>query len=65
MVLAPPSLSLSPPAFGVWRSLHDEVEAELSRVGEFGSVPDIGAKIAENAHRWDVSRVHSGAGRKR
>jgi hypothetical protein len=26
MVLAPPSLSLSPSAFGVWRSLHDEVE---------------------------------------
>jgi putative DNA primase/helicase len=51
MVLTPPSLSLSPSAFGVWRSLHDEVEAELSRVGEFGSVPDIGAKIAENAAR--------------
>jgi len=51
MVLAPPSLSLSPPAFQVWRTLHDDVEAELSRFGEFGSVPDIGAKIAENAAR--------------
>jgi hypothetical protein len=51
MVLAPPSLSLSPSAFRVWRTLHDEVEAELSRLGEFGSVPDIGEKIAENAAR--------------
>jgi hypothetical protein len=51
MVLAPPSLSLSPSAFRVWRSLHDEVEAELSQVGEFGGVSDIGAKIAENAAR--------------
>jgi len=51
MVLAPPVLSLSQPAFQVWRSLHDEVEAELSRAGEFGNIPDIGAKIAENAAR--------------
>jgi hypothetical protein len=51
MVLIPSSLSLSRSAFRVWRSLHDEVEAELSRVGEFASVPDIGAKIAENAAR--------------
>jgi hypothetical protein len=51
MVLAPPLLSLSPPAFRVWRTLHDEVEAELSRFGEFATVPDIGAKIAENAAR--------------
>jgi hypothetical protein len=32
-------------------SLHDEVEAELSRTGEFSAIPDIGAKIAENAAR--------------
>jgi hypothetical protein len=51
MVLAPPLLSLSPSAFQVWRSFHYDVEAELSRVGEFSSVPDIGAKIAENAAR--------------
>jgi hypothetical protein len=51
MVLAPPALSLSPSASAVWRSLHDEVEAELSRVGEFAGVSDIGAKIAENAAR--------------
>ena len=51
MVLRPPPLGLSPGAFQVWRALHDEVEAELSRSGEFGSVPDIGAKIAENAAR--------------
>jgi hypothetical protein len=30
MALAPPLLSLSQPAFQVWQSLHDEVEAELS-----------------------------------
>jgi putative DNA primase/helicase len=35
----------------VWRTLHDEIEAELSRIGEFGSVSDIGAKVAENAAR--------------
>jgi hypothetical protein len=51
MVLTPPVLDLAPPAFSVWKSLHDEVEAELSRAGEFGSIPDIGAKIAENAAR--------------
>lgn len=51
MALTPPMLVLAPPAFSVWRSLHDEVEAELLRAGEFGSVPDIGAKIAENAAR--------------
>jgi putative DNA primase/helicase len=51
MVLAPPALSMSPSAFRVWRSLHDDVEAELSRVGEFASIPDIGAKIPENAAR--------------
>jgi hypothetical protein len=51
LVLLPPVLGLSPPAFTVWRSLHDEVEMELSRAGEFGSIPDIGAKIAENAAR--------------
>src|SRR5262249_23925611 len=49
MMLRPPALSFSPQAFEVWRSLHDEVEASLSRAGEFGEIPDIGAKIAENA----------------
>jgi len=52
MVLVPPVLGLAPPAFAVWRSLHDEVEAELSQAGEFGAIPDIGAKIAENAARF-------------
>jgi len=51
MVLAPPALTLSPPAFRIWHPFHDDVEAQLSRFGEFGSVPDIGAKIAENAAR--------------
>jgi hypothetical protein len=51
MVLAPPALSLSTAAFQVWRTLHDEIESELSRFGEFASVPDIGAKTAENAAR--------------
>jgi putative DNA primase/helicase len=51
LILTPPSVSLSPPAFRIWRCLHDDVEAQLSRVGEFASVPDIGAKIAENAAR--------------
>jgi putative DNA primase/helicase len=51
MILTPPLLSFLPSAFHVWGSLHDDVEAQLSRVGEFASVPDIGAKIAENAAR--------------
>jgi len=51
MVLRPPVLGLARPAFTVWRRLHDEVEAELSRAGEFSAIPDIGAKIAENAAR--------------
>src|SRR5262249_24651825 len=51
MALVPPPLSLSQSAFKIWRSLHDEVEAELSHVGEFASIPDIGAKIAESAAR--------------
>ncbi len=51
MRLSPPLLRLSPPAFQVWRSLHNEIEAALSCAGEFGSIPDIGAKIAENAAR--------------
>ena len=51
VILTPPIVSLSPTAFQEWRVLHGEIEAELSRVGEFGSVPDIGAKVAENAAR--------------
>jgi putative DNA primase/helicase len=51
MSLVPPLLTLSGPAFKVWRELHDEVEVSLSHVGEFGSVPDVGAKIAEYAAR--------------
>src|SRR5262249_4940939 len=46
-----PVLCLSRPAFQVWRQLHDEVEVELSRVGEFAGVPDFGSKIGENAAR--------------
>lgn len=49
MTLVPPVLGLASPAFTVWRTLHDEIE--LSRTGEFGAIPDIGAKIAENAAR--------------
>jgi hypothetical protein len=51
MTLRPPPLGLSVSAFQVWRSLHDEIEGTLSRTGEFGDIPDIGAKIAENAAR--------------
>lgn len=51
MTLVPPVLGLASPAFTVWRTLHDEIETELSRTGEFGAIPDIGAKIAENAAR--------------
>ena len=51
MVLVPPVLGLAPSTFTVWRTLHDEVEAALSRAGKFGAIPDIGAKIAENAAR--------------
>jgi hypothetical protein len=51
MALSPPALRLSPRAFQVWREFHDEIEQTLSRSGEFGSIPDIGAKIAENAAR--------------
>jgi hypothetical protein len=51
MVLELPVLCLAPPAFALWRFLHDDVEAALSRVGEFGNIPDIGAKIAENSAR--------------
>ena len=51
MALVPPALGLAPPAFTVWRTLHDEIEAELSRTGEFGAIPDIGARFAENAAR--------------
>jgi putative DNA primase/helicase len=51
MTLDPHVLPLSSKAFKMWRGLHDDIEAELHRTGEFGCIPDIGAKIAENAAR--------------
>ena len=41
----------SAPAFEVWRKFHDRVEVELGSRGEFGELPDFGAKIAEQAAR--------------
>jgi hypothetical protein len=51
MELTPPALPLSSRAFTTWRDFHDDVEVALGRWGEFGNIPDIGAKIAENAVR--------------
>jgi hypothetical protein len=51
MELAPPALPLSSSAFSTWRDFHNDVEVQLGRWGEFGNIPDIGAKIAENAAR--------------
>jgi hypothetical protein len=51
MALDPPPLSLSWEAKREWTSFHDSIEGELSRIGEFGDMPDIGSKIAENAAR--------------
>jgi Protein of unknown function (DUF3987) len=49
--LRPPALRLSPAAFEVWRALHDDVERELGRRGEFSELTDFGAKAAEHAAR--------------
>ena len=49
--LQPPALTLSCVAKAEWTSFFDSVEAELSRAGEFGDIPDIGSKTAENAAR--------------
>jgi hypothetical protein len=51
MDLAPARLPLSRKAKATWVSYHNEIETELSRTGEFGDIPDIGSKIAENAVR--------------
>lgn len=50
--LQPPALSLSPEAFEVWRQLHDDIEREIGRRGEFADLPDFGAKAAEQAARF-------------
>jgi hypothetical protein len=49
--LEPSVLTLSGAAKTTWASFFDSVEAELSRMGEFADIPDIGSKIAENAAR--------------
>jgi len=53
-------LSLAAAAFGLWRQFHDEIEAKLRPGGAYASVPDWGAKSAEQAarlaclfHLWD------------
>ncbi len=51
MELNPPPLRLSAPAFDLWRDLYNDIEIELGRGGEFQALPDIGAKVAENAAR--------------
>jgi hypothetical protein len=50
-VLEPLPLSLSREAKSQWTAFFDSIECELSRSGEFGDIPDIGSKIAENAAR--------------
>jgi hypothetical protein len=49
--LEPPLLSLSRPAFILWREFYNDTERELGRRGEFANVDDFGAKIAEQAAR--------------
>jgi hypothetical protein len=49
--LEPPALPLSSKAKDDWKSFFNGIEAELSRTGELGDIPDIGSKIAENAAR--------------
>ena len=51
MVLKPPALRLTAAAFELWRDFHDATEAALARRGEFGEIPDIAAKMPENAAR--------------
>jgi Protein of unknown function (DUF3987) len=51
MALAPPALPLSSKAKQEWIAFFNAIEKELGRTGEFGSVSDVGAKIAENAAR--------------
>jgi hypothetical protein len=51
MELNPARLPLSHEAKTTWTGYHDAIESELSRAGEFGDIPDIGSKIAENAAR--------------
>lgn len=51
MILKPTVLRLTPAAFTIWREFHDEVEAALGRSGEYGEIPDIAAKMPENAAR--------------
>jgi len=50
-VLEPLPLSLSREAKSQWTAFFDSIESELLRTGEFGDIPDIGSKIAENAAR--------------
>jgi putative DNA primase/helicase len=49
--LNPPLLSPSSDAFMVWRAYHDEIERELSPLGEFAEARDFASKSAENAAR--------------
>jgi hypothetical protein len=49
--LKPPKIRLSSAALEAWRALHDNVERELHRRGEFTDLIDIGAKSAEQASR--------------
>jgi hypothetical protein len=49
--LRPPALRLSSEAFEIWRQLHDDIEHQLGRRGEFSELPDFGAKAAEQAAR--------------
>ncbi|WP_159717923.1 YfjI family protein [Geminicoccus flavidas] len=51
MVLKPPILPLSQPAFERWRSFFDDVECELGPRGELADLPDFGSKAAEQAAR--------------
>jgi hypothetical protein len=51
LALSPTVLHLSAAARKTWIEYHDEVEAEIGRVGELAAIPDFAAKSAENAAR--------------
>jgi hypothetical protein len=51
MQLKPAILQLKRSAFELWREFHDATEASLGRSGEYAAIPDIAAKMPENAAR--------------
>ncbi len=49
--LIPTVLMLSPEASKIWIAFHDEIEAELSPIGEMADARDVASKAADNAAR--------------